>query len=561
LNWTRPELSVKASFGARNLIATKDRLNWFGCVGLLLLIACTLYLDLFHGLKLDQDQIAFSPPYRLRQSLAVAISRQHDPRLGGYLAYKSVVNVLNENGFALLDNEVGPHLDRAGLIALLNDGPRLDRIIQEARDVPIDISLTPDIIQGNELGFADYIDFSFRLFGDKISSLYYFFFLIVAVTCLFYVLQFRNSPFMLFLLIIFLSELYFLENYADSYGLELNTVYNSRFFSGLSLLPALHILFVLWQRQQPRAFTIVAVIAQSVIFAFLLSCRTEAAWQVAMLIAVACGMGLYMMLTRQAPDFGNPMNRLRPLWPAAIFLVVVSAYSTIVSMNTDKRYAMEPKGHIIWHEVMIGILSTNMELRREYIGDDRHTYSDTEVYEAVIRDLNARNDDRSPIAKRLPDGKLTIDLMRGWGEYDKLVRSLALRIIFHHPLAVLEGVPTKIMDQIGRYDSAHWHTMGWENLQIPVILIAVGAFVCTLAGGFTVSLALFGNAAFLTGIILLFAAVTPMIEPSPLSIGTLFAYLGVIAIVVSWAAVLLVRAFQSIKSKIEAVSLGAESVQ
>ena len=88
---------------------------------------------------------------------------------------------------------------------LLADGPRLDRIIQQAMEVPINTNLPPEIIQANELGFADYIHFSFRLFGNKISSFYYFFYLIVATTCLVYILQFRNSPFLLFLLVIFLG--------------------------------------------------------------------------------------------------------------------------------------------------------------------------------------------------------------------------------------------------------------------------------------------------------------------------------------------------------------------
>src|SRR5580704_139878 len=292
MNRPQSEPLVKVSTGAGNLVVVNDKLRRIGCVGLLLLIGCVFCLDIFHGIELGQDRTGFHPIYRLRQSLAVAISRMHHPSLGRYLAYKSVVNVLDENGFALLDNEPGQHLDEAGWESLLTDGPRLDRIIQLAKDAAIDTSLPPEIIQANELGFADYIYFSFKLFGDKISSMYYFFYLIVAATCLVYVLQFRNSPFLLFVLVIFLGELYFLENYARSYGLQLLTVANSRLFSGLSLLPALHVLLLLWQRAPPRASTVATVIVQSVIFAFLLSCRTEVAWQGAMIAAVACGMGL-----------------------------------------------------------------------------------------------------------------------------------------------------------------------------------------------------------------------------------------------------------------------------
>ena len=519
-----------------------DKLRRIGCIGLLILIGCALFLDLFHGLSLGQDRVGYHPIYRFRQSLAVAISRLHDPPARGYLAYGSVLHVLTENGFALFDGEPGQKLDPPGWEALLDDGPRLDRIIRAATDVSIDTSAPPDIIRANELGLADYMYFSFRLFGDKISSLYYFLFLLVAVTCLFYVLQFRDSPFLLFLLVIFLAEFYFLENYARSYGLGQNTVSNSRLFSGLSLVPALHILLLLWQQPPLRAFTVAAVIVQSVIFAFLLSCRTEVAWQGAMIAAGACGLGLSILLRRGDRKQRRLIDRLAPLWPAASFLVVVFAYSTVVSMSADRRYAMEPKAHVIWHEVMIGFLRGSVQLRREYLGDVPYDNVDNEVYTAVIRDLNARNDSSSPIVVRLGDGQLTIRLERGWAEYERLVRSLALRIIRDHPSAVLETVLPKISQQVALYGSPDTHSMSWENLQIPIILVAAGAFICMAAGGFTVGAAALGSAAGVIAIVLLFATATPMIHPSPLSIGTLFSYLGVVAISISYAAMLLIRA-------------------
>jgi hypothetical protein len=541
------------------LIGVQDRLRRFGCIGLVLLIGCTLGLDILHGISLGQDRVAFHGIYRLRQSLTIAISRLHDPAPGGYLAYGSVVNVFNENGFAIFDNDPGPHLNLAGWEALLTDGPRLDRIIQQAIDVPIDASLPPDIIQANELGFADFIYFSFRLFGDKISSLFYFYYLVVAATCLIYVLQFRKSPFLLFLLVIFLGELYFLENYANSYGLQLKTVSNSRLFSGLSLVPALHILFVLWQRLPSRAFTVAGVSLQSLIFAFLLSCRTEAAWQIAMVVAIACGIGVQLRPPLRSPKPRDLMNRLGPLWPAVILLVVTAAYSTIVSIKADHRYSSEPKGHVIWHEILMGLLSTSPELRHEYAGTD-DTYGDQEVYNAVMRDLNARNDASSPIVRRLGNGELIINLMAGWNEYERLVRSLTLRIILHHPWVLVETLPTKVKDQLRWYNNPIRHSMSWANLRIPIIIVAVGALICMAAGGFTIGLAALRAAAIIVAVLLLFASVTPWIEPSALSIGSLFCYLGVIAILVPFLVVSLARTLVGLKSKLEGASSGVESV-
>lgn len=530
-----------------DLVAVNDELRRIGYLGLLLLIGCTFCLDIFHGIRLGQDQVAFDPIYRLRQSLAVAISRLHEPSPGGYLAYKSVVDVLDQNGFAQFDDEPGPHLDKQGRDALFNNGPLLDRIIHEAREVAIDRALPSDIIRANELGFADYIYVSFRLFGDRLSSLYYFYFLIAAATCLLYVVQFCRSPISLFVLVIFLAELYFLENYVHSYGTYLNTVTNSRLYSGLSLVPALHVLLVLWRRPPLHAFTVAAVVMQSLIFAFLLSCRTEVAWQLVLIAAIACGMGLFALASR-GQGLRVALRRFGALWPAAVFVAVVSAYSAAVSASADQRYAMEPKAHIVWHEVLMGILSTSPELRRQYVGDDLRTYGDPEVYTAVIRDINARNDASSPIVRRDENGKLNFDLMKGWSEYEKLVRSLTLRIILHHPLAVLAAIPTKIGDQIMLYDPPYAHSMAWDNLRVFVMIVAVGALLCIAAGGLTVDRPTLRGTAFIIAVILIFAAMTPMIHPSPLSIGTLFCYLGVIAISISYAAALAIRALARIKA-------------
>jgi hypothetical protein len=538
----------------RRAAAIKGKRRELGCIALFVLIAGTLCLDFLHGIALGQDRIAYLPTYRLRQSLAVAISRLHDPPLAGYLAYKSVVDVLSANGFAPLDGDPGPRLDRADFNALLNDGPRLDRMIQQAMDVRVDPDLPPELIRANELGLSDYITLSFRLFGARLASLYYLLFSMIAISCLLYAWQFRKSPFLLLLLLVFVAELYFLENYARSYGALINTVTNSRLFSGFALLPALHILLVLWQRQPPRPFTMMAVTAQSLIFSLLLSARLEAAWQFVMVLAVACGIACSALLEWRRRGERNLLGRVGALWPAAILVLVVSVHSFVIAKSADPLYATERKGHIIWHEVLMGILSTNPQLRLEYVGDTLRTYGDEEVYTAVVRDINARNDSSSPIARRLPNGQLTIDLMSGWGEYDKLVKSLTLRIIYQHPFAVLSAVPTKIGDQITWFDNPRAHSMAWANLRVAVVIVAVGALVGMAAGGFAADRQTRCSALFLIAIVLLFALATPMIHPSELAIGTLFAYLGAIAIVAAWG----VARVAGITSKLEGVSSPAK---
>ena len=77
--WSAASLKRSCPSTAFENSVVKDRLRRFGCIGLLLLIGCTFCLDVFHGLSLGQDRTGFHPIYRFRQSLAVAISRLHDP--------------------------------------------------------------------------------------------------------------------------------------------------------------------------------------------------------------------------------------------------------------------------------------------------------------------------------------------------------------------------------------------------------------------------------------------------------------------------------------------------
>jgi hypothetical protein len=533
------------------LIAVNDKLRRAGCIALLLLIGGTFCLDIYHGIRLGQDQVAFHPAYRIRQSLAVAISRLHDPSPGKYLAYKSVVNVLDENGFAMFVGEPGQRLNAREWAALLADGPRLDGIIQQAKDVAVDTSLPPEIIKKNELGLADYIYLSFRIFGDKIAALYYFYYLIVAVSCLVYILQFSDRPFLLYLLAIFIGALYFLEDYASNFSVPLGSIANSRGYSGLSLLPAFHVLFVFWQRRPPRALAVAGVVLQSLIFAFLLSCRTEVAWQLAMVAAITGGVGLSLLPPLRGQKPRALLGRLALLWPAVVFVVTAAAYTTVVSLEVDSRYATEPKGHLIWHEILIGILSTSPQLQHEYAGDEKPLYSDGLAYDAVTRDLKARNDTSSPILRKLPDGDLRVNLMAGSSEYDRLARSLTLRIIRDHPMAVVETVPVKVWDQLRMYTNPFRHGMAWANLQTPVSIVAVAALICIAAGGFGIGPGTRGGAVRVIGVILLFASVTPLIEPSPLSIGSLFCYVGVIAIVIPYALLLLIRGIVGLKRRPE----------
>jgi hypothetical protein len=490
----------------------------------LALVLLALCLDFGHGILLGEHNIGFLAVYRLRQTVAVAISRMRMPPLHGYLAYQSVIDALDENGFAIFEADKGPHLDVNGWDALFKDSARLDSALQQANDIAIDGSLPPQIIQGNELAYADYAYFAFSLFGLHFSSFYYFYFVLLVISCVLFIAEFRSSSFLMFLLTSYLAALMFLENYAQSQGSQLATLTNSRLFEALSLLPAMHVVLAIWRRLPPRLPTIATVSGQSLLLVFLVDCRTTAMWQIALIVTAGVGAVLARALAR----YGIRAARSRPdsggVWPSIIVIGFLALHVAMINFAADTKYATEPKYHVVWHEILRGILGASPELQREYVGRDEGTGSGTDqiAYDAVMRDLNVRNDRTSSIAF-VANGRIYISLERGWSEYERLARSLTLRIILAHPFVVIGGLSQKFSDQARLF--TRQHAMALNNMAGALMLTALGGILWLAAGGAAAPVSEIRKGAALAVLVCSFAAVPLLIEPSALSVGSLLSFM------------------------------------
>ncbi len=499
--------------------------------GLLFLIAAIFALDFAHGAAIGQDGVLFGPSYRLRQSLGVTISRLREPPLGGYLAYRSVIDVFSAHGFAFFSDDKGEQLwmtDERGLVDNVAD---MNAMLREAMSAPIDPSLQPEIIQANELGYADYAQMAFMLFGVSTQALYDFYYVILGVSCVPFALQFRRSPFLLYLLALYLGGILFLQNYADAQGSQLFTIANSRLFSALSLPAALHILLVLWRRSRPSIATALAILVQSLVIAFVISCRYEAMWQVLMIYAAAAIVAVRLLVEKKSRGWTTELvGRCSQLWPAALLFLVLFGDHLRVDMTADQRYAYEPKTHTIWNEVLGGILSVSPALQREYTGTSFPNF-DNYAYFAIVKDLNERHDSGSPIAT-MANREIGLDLWRGFQFYDDLSRAMTFRIVREHPFLVLGGLYRKMIDQAKL--SAASSGLALRNFRVPLAVVLLATLAYVVAGGMVFGRAELRGAIPLTAIFLIFSAMTPAIEPSTLAAGTLVTAFVFLALIVSW---------------------------
>ena len=169
-----------------------------------------------------------NPVYRWRESMAIALSRLQNPPLHGYLAYRSISNYLNQHGLGLMAGEADPLPGSDQIHALVFDGPRIEALIRAAATVPIDASLPPVILHGNERGLADFYDIAFRIFGIHVWAFTTLYFVILAVSAILFFLTFRGSPFCLLLLMLYLLAHFYMLDFSR----QIEVPHNSRFFPG-----------------------------------------------------------------------------------------------------------------------------------------------------------------------------------------------------------------------------------------------------------------------------------------------------------------------------------------
>jgi hypothetical protein len=491
---------------------------------LILASVLTFAFDFAHGIALGQDGTGFHPIYRLRQALAIAISRMHEPPLDGYLAYQSVVDSFNRNGFAVLDDDKGPHLGVAEWNALLSDRNRMNQALREAGDTPVDAKLPSQLVLGNELGYADYWYLAFRLFGLNMSSQYYLYFLLLGISCGLFVIEFKRSPFVVFLLLVYLAGLVFLQNYARSMGIELATLANSRLFEALSLLPATHLFLIVWTRMRFRWSTAIGAAIQSALLAFIVDCRITARWQVAMIVGAALVI-LVAGIWKQRPlCLFFRKEGWDGVWAACLAVAVVAAHMTFIHYEADARYGSEPRYHVVWHEVLRGLLGGSLALQREYLGREIGITApqDTDAYDAIFNDLTKRND-RSAAGSFVQNGRIYIDIAQGWNEYERLARNLSIRIALDHPGQIFIGFYYKLIDQARAFTVRG--AMVPANLATASLIAAFGGLLWLSAGGLATPSRAVLDGAGATIVILAFAAIPPLIVSSVLSVGTLLSYL------------------------------------
>lgn len=406
---------------------------------LALAIACLCALNMLHAYQLGlQSRMYDNPAYRWRQSLVIALSRMQAQPLHGYVGYGSILTYLTRHGLALMNGEDGPRLSRQDLAALVADGAKMNRLMKAASEVTIDPTLPPVILQGNELGLVDYMDWAFRLYGISTNALTLFYFTLLFISVALFVATFHRCRFCLLLLMLYLAGHYFALDYARFFAIL--TVHNSRFLPVIALVPSLYLILLMATKVAPKPGVLAMAAAQTFILMFIVFCRTQTYWQIAAIALAAVAVsGLRpirqasMQPSRWLAALGATM---RETWPAALTVLGVVALLAYSQLAPDENlYSRESKEHLLWHSLFVSTVMDDPDLYAIYGYSLR---SDDLGYTAVLHDLRGRNDGASPIAE-VSDGVLNIAVFKSNGAYDLAVRRVFFRMVREHPWLVLRS--------------------------------------------------------------------------------------------------------------------------
>jgi hypothetical protein len=453
------------------------------CLGLA--VCCLYALSVYHSHALGQYRTMYDNPiYRWRISIAVALSELHQPPLRGYVAYRSIADYLNQHGLALMDGEASPMPSYESVEKLIYDPNRLDALFRRASTIPVDYRLSPVPIVGSEKGEAAFYYWAFRLFGIHVTSLWYFYFLLLGVSVLAFFLTFWRQSLCILLLMLYLISHFYLVDVASTNIFQ--TIHNSRFLPVLAVLPSLHLLLLAARWTPPRLGVMILALCQTALLYFVIFGRLQASWQVAAILAVTVMTLPYRRLGPQPQNSyssGTGLSEVtKASWPAILVVfgaVGLMAYEHVALDRT--AYAHETASHTFWDPLLVGTVSASPELMQMY-SMGQPPYSDAMAYTLAEHYLVIHRETQSPIAVTKDGNVVGLLAMRDMAIYDAVLKKVFFEILHAHPwLVIWSFLYQKPQAEITLVVRSGILDRG--RIFLSSILLAIGSGILTVACG------------------------------------------------------------------------------
>ena len=350
------ELATHFPGVARRVLTDRSRLS----ILIMLAAGAMIYAGLQQ--KFDQ-QISTGSLGRYVYGIAAALSDEAYG-LRGYAYYEPVEAALQKAG--LTDDPVILNKDGTHYPDNLRDPNLINGAIRDAARLqitipPLERQLPEYYVRaapGEDLGIVDLVKLSFKLFGQRIESVYRFFCAVFLASMLLFWLGFRNYLEGLKILCcvcvastaIFASPLFTLTYSSDSTSWM--TIIDPRVLTLLGFVPLLHLLAATIRPASTGLRQSLLITAQAAILFLVVQIRASAYW---MLIALAV-ITLVALRRMSFAQIVGPARISRPLFLVAAVFLIGSLYM-VARMHPLYTIGYYLPRHAFWHDVYYGLQS------------------------------------------------------------------------------------------------------------------------------------------------------------------------------------------------------------
>jgi len=411
-------------------------------------------------------------------AFTAAISSQVDGLKGHpYEGYGAVKNALTRSVYGAVN------ADDDSYARVFRDAPLLNASLREASTVNTcssNLVMHPE----NDQGIIDFTRAAFWLFGINVTSLYYFFFVLIGVSALFFVGSLWRSYSACVLLFACMCAIYaFMPSvvYADS---QLISVANSRFLSTLAVIPLFNILLLLVRPDSRIGWLdLVALVGQSALIAFAYASRGTAVWAVATVSLVFA-----VLLAKPVLRALNARARTLPAQAATRCALMMVFAATLVGISGVRSIYLTPpcgaslNAHPMWHNVFMG-LSRSPTWNDTFAADYDNAEGDSLSFVAakkyaVAHHLPYRTEPtiwvETPQTLTMTDEPMPFG---SWLVYEKVLRAAFIEFTLRHPGYVLKNFfidkPLLFVRVVKDTISRMWNDLSWPAIAIVATMLVL----------------------------------------------------------------------------------------
>lgn len=224
---------------------------------------------------------------------------------------------------------------------------RLDELIGDLYRIKDVASEGVYFFPADEKGLQDFVSASFLIFGPKIASLYYFYFLLLTISVIVHIVCFHDRPAFLAASVLWLATLYGIIP-ALPLTSEVGSLLNTRAFGLLSVLACLSLLCILISDVPLKFWRVPCLAFQALLIAFVIHVRNAELWQVLVLLLAGAAVLVVEAARRRAFD------RKAAGVLAILVLCVLATQSWATARFAPEYFGKKLAHKLFWHNVLIG---------------------------------------------------------------------------------------------------------------------------------------------------------------------------------------------------------------